>query len=127
MKKSFLMIMLLVLCHNAKADWVSVSSDETRTIYADPATTIKNGNMVEMWGLFDFKATHFTETKKSYKSLKFRDEFDCEGKRSRNLYISIQSEDMGNGEKIADYSDPSNWLPIGGMRTLLWKLACPAQ
>lgn len=127
MRKSFLLLALFVASSNVAAEWVVVGSDENKTIYADPASRVKNGSLVEMWGIFDFKTTHTSDVVKAYKSLKFRDEFDCDQKQSRNLNIAIHTESMAEGELASSYADPSKWQSVSGLRESLWRIACDSK
>jgi hypothetical protein len=124
MRKIILILALSVTSINALAAFVLVNDDEVKVTYADPSSIIQNGHIVEMWGLFDFKIPHTSDTNKTYKSLKFRDEFDCNERLKRNLFISVHSENMGQGEIISSYSDPSKWQGVVGVGESLWKTAC---
>jgi len=55
MRKAILMMLLAVASSSAAAGWVEVNSDETVTVYADPATVRRAGNRATMWVLYDYK------------------------------------------------------------------------
>jgi hypothetical protein len=124
MRKAALILILFAASTNAVAEMVLVSSDDIKTVYADQASIIKHGNSVEMDGLFDFKDVHTSDANKTYKSLKFRDEYNCDENQKRNLEISVHAENMAEGEVINSYSDPSKWQAVMGVGESLLKIAC---
>lgn len=67
-----ILIMLLVLsCGPAYAEWVEVSANKTAGViaYADPDTIRRKGNLVKMSSLFDLQTTQ-TVRGNSYLSIK---------------------------------------------------------
>jgi hypothetical protein len=123
-KLPLIALVISVFSTNAHAEWISLSSDAIKTVYADPSTIVRHDDLVEMWGIFDFKTTHISDQQQSYKSLKFHDEYDCNKKLKRNLTISVHPENLGQGELLASYADPSKWITASGTSALLWKIAC---
>jgi len=58
--KRLLLIILLVLSHEpAYAEWVVIEKNnqlsELQTVYVDPTTIRREGNLVTMWQLIDFQ------------------------------------------------------------------------
>ena len=55
MKKLLLILLLAVVTSSAMAEWVEFTEDdeETLTVYADPDTIQKTGNIVKMWSLIN--------------------------------------------------------------------------
>ncbi len=50
------LIMLLVLSSGAGyAEWKKINENETFTVYVDPDTVRRKGDLVKMWELYDFK------------------------------------------------------------------------
>lgn len=125
MRKTILMILLAVVSSSAVAEWVKVSSDETITIYKDPATIRKNGNWAKMWYLFDFKTVQVDGGNK-FRSLKSQSEFDCKEEQVRLLSFSAHSKIMGGGDVVDSKSDHFRWDPVppGSVNEVLWKIAC---
>ncbi len=68
MREAFFMMLLAVVCSNAEADWVEVNRDEISTIYADPTTIRRAGDIVKMWSVFDYKKAETTSDGKPYMS-----------------------------------------------------------
>jgi hypothetical protein len=127
MTRAVLVVLLSITSLNAMAELIFVTTDEIKVTYTDPASIIKHNNVVEMSGLFDFKTTHMSDANKSYKSLKFHDEYNCNERQKRNLDISVHTENMGEGEMISSYSEPSKWQTVVGVGESLWKIACGAK
>lgn len=130
MRRINLMMLLAVVSSNVMAEWVEIGSSDASTIYADPATIRKTGNMVKMWNLSDFKTTQvFTGNPNPYLSLNAQDEYDCKKKQLRGLALIAYSENMGGGKKVASAHDPQKWnlFPPGTMGEVLWKFACGKQ
>ena len=115
----------------AYAEWVAVEKDYLlpglQTVYVDPDTISREGNLVTMWQLVDFKwmqgnprgPTRFlsTETHK---------QFDCAEKRLRLLAFTAFSRHMGTGIPADGYVDTGNWLPVepDSINQALWEVAC---
>lgn len=125
MHKAILTLLLAVVSSSAAAAWTAVGSSDPSTLYADPATISKAGDMVKMWDLLDFKTAQVMEGFR-YMSSKTLSEYDCREERARMLYFSWHSEHMGGGQIVNTDFDPAKWepvLPRSGVEKL-WKLAC---
>lgn len=125
-----LLITLLVL--NAApvyAEWVSISISKGGaggyTVYFDPDTIRRNGDLVKMWTLHDYKTTQ-THEGKSFLSAKTQIQFDCAEERMRILAYWVISGSMGRGEVVTHYSDEGEWEPIPprSRGQSLWEVAC---
>jgi len=55
MRKSILAMLLVAASGSAGAEWTQVGTSDTSTVYADPATISKDGNIAKMWHLLDFR------------------------------------------------------------------------
>jgi hypothetical protein len=126
------LIPLLVLCSGpAYAEWVAVEKgyllSGLQTMYVDPASIRREGNLVTMRQLIDFKwmqgsargPTRFlsTETHK---------QFDCAEKRLRLLTFTEFSHRMATGIRADGYVDTGSWIPVEpeSMNQALWEIAC---
>jgi len=109
----------------AYAEWVEVGITDEATVYADPDTIRRKGDLVKMWYLHDFKSTQ-TVLKKSYLSSRSQDEYDCTEDRHRALASTSFSGNMGSGKVRSSYSIKGKWEPVppGTMTQTLWKVAC---
>lgn len=122
-----LFITILVLSGaQAYAEWVEVgTSNNGATVYVDPDTIRRKGDLVKMWILYDFKATQ-TVLNKSYLSSRSQDEYDCTEDRHRALAATSFSGNMGSGNVRSSYSIKGKWEPVppGGIIQALRKVAC---
>ena len=125
--KRLLLITLLVLSSGpAYAEWMSLgASDSGTTVYADTATIRREGDLVKMSVLFDFK-TMQTKADVSYLSAKAQMEYDCAEQRFEGLAVMYFSGNMGNGSLLDRSSGKGKRLRVspGSFDHALWKLAC---
>jgi surface-adhesin protein E len=138
MRTCFALILVAVLCFStggppAYADWVSLgdSVNMAMTVYADPDTIRRKGDLVKMWDLQDFKTARPAKANESYLSSKNQSEYDCSEKRRRTLAFTWFSGHMGKGDVVYSDSDEDKWEPVepGSVGKTLWKFACgkPSQ
>jgi hypothetical protein len=126
MTRLFLFILLFLSGGPAFADWISLGeSDSGTTVYADPTTMRREGDLVKMEVLFDFKTVR-TKEGVSYLSAKAHMEYDCAVQRYEGLAVMYFSGNMGNGNLLDRSSGKGKWLRIspGSLDQSLWKLAC---
>ena len=124
MNKLLLILMLAVMTDSAMAEWVFIGEDkeETFTIYADPDTILKTGNIVKMWSLLDYRTA-----KEGASSVREKGEHDCKEKKSRIPFVVFYSGHMGNGETFLIHSEPqANWQQptVGSVAEALLEFAC---
>ena len=124
------LIMLLVLSSEpAYAEWVSIDSSDSFTIYVDSDSLRHKlrhkGKLEKIWVLFDFKAVQDTSGS-SYISEKLLDEFDCTEEQFRILAFYSYSGPMGTREVVYSDSYPGKWGPVtpDSVVQSLWKFAC---
>lgn len=130
MKKALLTLILVNVCNNAVAEWIYVAETkkEIKTenafiAYADPATIKKEGKMIKMWSLYDYKIPQ----KSGIVSVKQKSQYNCTEKKRRQLFLSAYSEKMTGGEIILIYNQPNdNWerAPLGSVRKAMLEYAC---
>lgn len=117
---------LLVSSGPAYADWMSLgTSDSGTTVYADLATLHREGDLVKMLVLFDFKTTQ-TKADVSFLSAKAQMEYDCAEQRYEGLAVTYFSGNMGNGQLLDRSSGKGKRLRVSpdSLDQALWKLAC---
>ena len=126
-KKCLLLIALLLLSSGpAYAEWMSLGESESgTTVHADPATIRREGDVVKMEVLFDFKTIQ-TKAGVSYLSAKAHMEYDCAEQRFGGHAVMYFSGNMGRGALLDRSSGKGKWLPVspGSLDHALWKLAC---
>jgi hypothetical protein len=121
-----ILLTLLVSSGPAYAEWMSLGeSDSGTTVYADSATMRREGDLVKMSVLFDFKTIQ-TKADVSYLSAKAQMEYDCAEQRFEGLTVLYFSGNMGNGKLLDRSSGKGRWLRVspGSLDHALWKLAC---
>jgi hypothetical protein len=130
MNKWILATLLAVVSGSAAAEWVEagVSSGGTVTAYADPATIRKEGKLVTMSVLFDYKTVQAGDGK-PYLSATVQSEYDCEEALWRTPNASMHSGNMGKGEIVnsASYTGKGMEVPSNTPLETLWKIACGKQ
>ena len=106
--KRLLLIALLVLSSGpVYAEWVAVEKDNLspglQTAYIDPDTIRRDGNLVTLWQLIDFKRMQGNAGigrlgfgPHRFLSTKTHKQFDCAEKRLRLLAFTEFSRNYGN-------------------------------
>jgi hypothetical protein len=121
----------------AYAEWVAVEKDYLvpglQTVYFDPDTIRREGNLVTLWQLIDFKTMQgnagmgpFGFGPHRFLSTKTHKQFDCAERRVRLLEFTEFSRHMGTGKAANGYVDKDNWLPVEpeSISYALWEVAC---
>ncbi|MDE2309845.1 MAG: hypothetical protein KGL01_03330 [Betaproteobacteria bacterium] len=125
MRKVTLMMLLVVVSNSALAEWISVASNKNTTIYVDPATVQRKGNMATMWHMTDYK-TPSKDMGEEYLSTKDQNEYDCKEVKVRRRASSQHSKNMGGGKVVYSDTYTTRWKPVppdSGIE-ILWKFAC---
>ena len=124
----WLLITLLVLSSGTVyAGWVLTSGNDEAglTVYVDPDTIRRKGNLAKMWQLYDYKTVQ-TVAGDSLLSIKRYNEFDCTEERTRMLAYTWFSGNMGSGKVVYSTPDEQQWEPVisRSINRTLWKVAC---
>jgi hypothetical protein len=123
-----LLLMVLILSiQPVYAEWVLVSGNDEvgLKVYVDPATLRRNGSLVKMWQLHDYKTVQ-TVAGDSLLSMKQFNEYDCTEARTRMLGYTWFSGNKGNGNVVYSTMEQLPWEPVVP-RTIngtLLKVAC---
>jgi hypothetical protein len=130
----WLLITLLVLSSGSvHAEWVAVEKNNDlagiMTVYVDPDTIRRKGNLVTMWQLIDFKTMQGGRSPSRFSSTKVQKEFNCAEKRLRLLALTNFWGNMGTGEPSAAYVEGGNWVAVepDSINQALWEVACNKQ
>jgi hypothetical protein len=105
-----LLILLLPGSGLAYAEWVSISLTKMEggyDVYADPDTIRRNGYLVKMWILYDYKTLQ-SATGVAHLSDSIQLEANCIEKLQRRLAYRWWSGNMGNGNVAFSYSAEGN-------------------
>jgi hypothetical protein len=125
--RAVLSFLFLFPSTNAIAQWSAVSSgDYIHTPYADIATIRRNGALVRMSGMYDFRRQDFTPEGKGLYSTVVLREYDCDKRQVRLLSAIDFSGHMGEGSPVSTSATPRRWESViaGGVDELYWNLAC---
>lgn len=130
MKKTACALALLAISGLAKAEQLIVtwqSADGGVTQYLDIDAIERNGDLVEMHRIFEYKAPYLRYVNtKPYTSQRVHTEFDCESMALRQHSSSWHAEAAGKGELLSASTDPEQW-EFGNSDPFnmpLWKIAC---
>ena len=117
--------LMLLISVAAWAGWNSVGEDNAATVYADPATIARSGNMAKLWSLLDYKDFQ-RMVEVGYFSQKTLVEYDCAERKARGLSLSLHAEHMGEGKVIYEDASPHEWNPVPAqsIAEALWTIAC---
>jgi hypothetical protein len=121
-----LLITLLVLSSGpAYAEWVKINENDIFTVYADPDTIRRQGDLVKMWILYDYKTLQ-SATGVAHLSDSIQLEANCTEKLQRSLAYTWWSGNMRDGNVVFNHSGEGNWIPIGSgtVGHTLWSFAC---
>jgi hypothetical protein len=130
-KRLFLITLLLLSSGPAYAEWVSVDAKieeglTVYTVYVDRDTIRRNGDVVKLWVMMDFK-TRQIESSPPYLSVKSHREIDCTEERIRLVAVTAFSGNMGSGAILYSYSDSKDQgIPVepGSVAQSLWNFVC---
>jgi len=110
MKKLFLVSLMAMLAGSALAEWVKIGYSDLGTLYIDPATIRKDGNLRKVWVMTDLDRRN----KDGEMSIRTRQQLDCKGERSRVLSGSTHSEPMASGSTLIrqEFDNLEKWSQI---------------
>ncbi len=131
MKRALLITLLVLSSGPVYAEWVAVEKDYLmpglQTVYIDPNTIHREGNLVTMWQLIDFTAMQGNPRGPTrFLSTKTHKQFDCAEQRVRLLASTEFSHPMGTGRRADELVNKDNWLSIEleSINQALWEVAC---
>ncbi|WHZ30033.1 MAG: hypothetical protein OJF51_004835 [Nitrospira sp.] len=132
----WILLTVLILVHGSVwAEWVAIDaryqSHPLQTAYIDPDTIRRQGNVVELSALIDWKAMQGGRSPTRFYSTKLTKQFDCAERRVRTLAATDFDGHMGMGEVIGGngYSSEGHWVAIGPgtINEGFWEAACGKQ
>ncbi|MDF0675003.1 MAG: hypothetical protein P0120_11805 [Nitrospira sp.] len=123
----------LILAHGpVQAEWVAIEAryqtHPLQTAYINPDTIRREGNLVALSALIDWKAMQGGRAPIRFYSTKITKQFDCTEKLVRTLAATDFYGHMGTGEVIGGggYTSEGHWVAIepGTLNQGLWEAAC---
>jgi hypothetical protein len=125
-----LSFLLVLASSTVLADWTKIASDDDiYSAYADKQSIRKQGDLVRMHGLYDFRRQDFTPDGKGLFSTVVLREYDCTARRVRLLSVIDFSGAMGAGTAVSTSDTPRRWEAVvaGGIDEHYWNTACGAK
>ena len=123
----FLFTLLLLNPGSVQAEWELVSGDDSvkLTVYVDRETIRRQGHLVKMWQLYDYKTVQ-TVAGDSLLSIQRHNEYNCTEPRTRMLAYTWFSSNMGRGRVVYKTAEEQQWERIipRSIDQALWKVAC---
>jgi hypothetical protein len=111
----------------AQAEWVDIGGkvEQGLTVYLDPDTVHRQGDVVTLWALFDYKTIQ-SIVGGPWLSSKAQRQFDCVKNRVRLLGYMTFTGSMGSGDPVFSNSQESKWEPMeaNSMDRKLSEVAC---
>ena len=132
LKYGLTIIVLMQCVGPVFAEWVALEeqyqSHPLQTVYIDPDTLHRTGEVVTISALIEWKAMQGGRTPTRFYSTKLTKQFDCVGKRVRTVTATDYYGHMGTGEVIGGggQTGEGHWVGIEP-RTItqgLWETAC---
>lgn len=128
----WLLVSLMILGTGpGHAEWVEVQSQhqvpELHTIYVDPETISREGNLVTVLQLTDYRWMQGgPRATPRFLSTTTKKQFDCTEKLLRLLGFTEFPRRMAAGSPADEYVDSDRWLPVrpDSIDQDLWKMAC---
>ncbi len=126
------LITLLLLSGSAFGEWVAVEKNNPlpvlQTVYVDPDTIRREGNLVTIWLLinFDKGVGPLGHGPHPFFSTKTHKQFDCANKRLRWSTYTEFTGHMGAGLAVKKDVDKDNWYPVepASLDHAVWEVAC---
>jgi hypothetical protein len=131
MKHLLVIILLMPSPSLAFAEWLKVEreyfSPGLQTLYFDPSGVERDGNLVTIRQLIDYKwmQGNYVGTPR-FLSTTARKQFDCSGRRVRPLSFTDYYGHMATGTATSGHIENDQWLPIEPQTVnhALWEIAC---
>lgn len=127
-----LFTVLILAAGPVQAEWVALEAryqtHSLQTVYIDPATLEREGSLVTLPVMIDWKAMQGGRASNRFSSTMVTKQFDCAAQRVRALGATDFYGQMGTGEVIGGsrYSSEGQWAAIeqGTLNEGLWEAAC---
>jgi hypothetical protein len=133
-----LCLVVTVLVHldgPVSAEWLALESryqsHPLQTAYIDPGTIHRDGNLVALSALIDWKAMQGGRTPTRFYSTRLTKQLNCVEDRVRTLASTDFYGHMGTGEVIggSSYASEDQWIVIrpGTLNEGLWEAGCKKE
>ncbi len=126
-----LITLLFLSTAPVNAEWMVVEKDYLlsglQTMYVDPDSIRREGTLVTMRQLIDFKWMQGSARGPTrFMSTETHKQFDCAEKRLRLLAFTEFSHRMATGIRSDGYVDTGRWIPVepDSINQALWEVVC---
>jgi len=126
-----LITLLILSTAPVNAEWVAIEKDYLlsglQTLYVDPDSIRREGTLVTMRQLIDFKWMQGSARGPTrFMSTETHKQFDCTEKRLRLLAFTEFSRRMASGIRADGYVDTGSWISVepDSINQALWEVAC---
>lgn len=128
----FLIILLVLSRGPVHAEWVALEkqyqSPGLQTVYVDPGTIRREGSLVTIEMLVDWKMMQGNRSPNRFYSTRTTKQFDCADKLVRTLASIDFYGHMGTGRPIGGsaFINETYWVPVESesLNHALWEVAC---
>ena len=125
-----LLLIALLSSDPANAEWVAVEKTKElaglMTVYVDPDTMHREGNLVSVRQLLDYKTMQGGRSPDRYSSRVIHTQFDCVNQRRRLLAVTDYWGNMGTGDPTGVAIGGGDWVSVKAESAdhAVWELAC---
>jgi hypothetical protein len=118
-------VIVAVICGyfaTAQAMWVTVTRNETATVYVDSASIVHLGTHKRIWVVYDL----VSQDVEGQQSVKSYIEYDCGETKYKTLSASSHANRMGAGPVLKSLPVPGDWKPVtqDALSRQLYSFAC---
>jgi hypothetical protein len=106
-----LLLMLVSAAATAQV-WLETSKNDKYIAYASPSSVKREGNMVTMWSLFDYKTPQTDAAGRQFLSAKRHFDYDCTEQRVRPLAESLFAMPEAKGQPYSTISVKYEWKKV---------------
>jgi hypothetical protein len=105
---------VLALSLPVHAQWAEIGKDaeEKMTVYIDVNTLRRDGQIRNVWMLYDFKYYTKHDNGSMFRSMRVLRQFECSTERARNLAVDLHRQAMAGGELIDSSEQQGAWSPV---------------
>ena len=130
MNKLVITLALTLISSSAvAAEWMQIpnASDNAFNLHLNMGEVINSGNKAKMWVMYDSTAAQSLTSGEEYLSVQMLNEYDCKEIKSRTIFYSWHSENMGAGTSIRTKDSPkAKWklIPPRSDGKISQRIAC---
>lgn len=127
----FLLSAALTCSGNALAEWQEIGKTDLFTVFVDPATLQKQGNLTQIMSMLDFKKPgQNPKTKENVNSIIGLNEFDCSAVKYRPIEFKAFSGGMGKSKVVEEQKTPDSSFEVienGSWTAGVFNVACRSK